>query len=361
MPKVLVIGGYGNAGRRIVELLAEWSDLPIVVAGRRADRAQELADTVNAAQGAHRVGFLGVDAGDRVALTRALAPGDLLVAASSTSGLCEQTAGACVEASAHYLDIQVSSSKVQRLRAMAGRFAAAGVCAVSDAGFHPGLPAAMVRHVAASRPGLRSARVASVIASDWSQWEFSEATIPEFVEEVRDFRYEEYREGSWRRAKGSLGVDFPEPFGRRACSAMGLAEMHELTGTMPALRDTGFYVGGFNPVVDRAILPVAWVGLKLPSRQVERQLGRLLAWGLRTFSRPPYGTILQLDSQGTTLMRVAHPDAYFLTAAPAVACAWQMLDGTIGPGLHLQGCAVQTDRFFADLGRMGVSVEAPRT
>ena len=144
---------------------------------------------------------------------------------------------------------------------------------------------------------------------------------------------------------------------------MGLAEMHQLTAALPGLSETGFYVGGFNPVVDYALIPVAMAGMRLAPDLLGPSLGRLLHWGLIRFSRPPYGTVLQLDGnapgrQQATLMRISHPDAYQVTAAPTVAAALQILDGTPrSPGVHTQAMFVEPTRFFADQSAMGISVE----
>jgi saccharopine dehydrogenase (NAD+, L-lysine-forming) len=183
------------------------------------------------------------------------------------------------------------------------------------------------------------------------------------MEEFRDFSYEEYRSGRWETAKALPAFTFPAPFGRRKAVAMGLAEMHQLTDAMSGLRETGFYVGGFNPVVDYAIIPVAMAGMRIAPARLGPPLGRLLHWGLIRFSRPPYGTVLQLDGNApgqreATLMRISHPDAYLVTAAPTVAAALQILDGSARrPGVHTQAMLVEPTRFFADQSAMGINVE----
>ncbi len=67
-----------------------------------------------------------------------------------------------------------------------------------------------------------------------------------------------------------------------------------------------------------------------------------------------------MDAQGpgqAFVMTVAHGDAYFLTAAPAVACLEQVFDSAIRkPGLWRQGALVEPVRFFADLAHLGVRV-----
>lgn len=82
--------------------------------------------------------------------------------------------------------------------------------------------------------------------------------------------------------------------------------------------------------------------------------------GLETDHAVTLGAVLRMDAQGpgqAFVMTVAHDDAYFLTAAPAVACLLQVFDGAMRkPGLWRQGNLVEPVRFFADLAHLGVRV-----
>jgi saccharopine dehydrogenase (NAD+, L-lysine-forming) len=366
MSTVLVLGGYGNAGARICSLLLAHSDHTVRIGGRRLDRAKSLVDELSAADSSwpDRLQTVAVDARDRVSLERALDGVDLCIAAAGTSEDATTAVRAALAAGADYLDIQVSRAKADRLLAMDAAARATGVTVVTDGGFHPGVPAAMVRYADQRLGGIERALVASVIAVDWASLRpIADSTVAEMMEEFRDFSYEEYRSGRWGSASALPTFSFPVPFGRRKAVAMGLAEMHQLTAALPGLRETGFYVGGFNPVVDYAVIPVAMAGMRIAPDRLRRPLGRLLHWGLIRFSRPPYGTVLQLDGNApgqheATLMRISHPDAYLVTAAPTVAAAVQILDGTARrPGVHTQAMLVEPIRFFADQSAMGISVE----
>ena len=366
MSTVLVIGGYGNAGAAITGLLLAHSDNRVHVGGRHLDRAQRLIDQLAAQDGQWRprLQAVRIDADDRGSLDSALDGVDLCIAAAGTSRSAGTAVAAALAAGVDYLDIQVGHAKADRLLAMDDAARAAGVTLVTDGGFHPGVPAAMVRYADERSGGLESALVGSVIAMDWAALRpLADSTVAEMMEEFRGFAYEEYRAGQWGTARRQPTFTFPYPFGPRKAAAMGLAEMHQLTTTLPALRRTGFYVGGFNPVVDYAVIPLAMAGMRIAPGLLGPPLGRLLHWGLVRFARPPYGTILQLDGnvpgqQPQTLMRISHPDAYFVTAAPTVAAALQILDGSVRrPGAHTQAMLVETPRFFADLAAMGLTVQ----
>ncbi len=363
MPRVLVVGGYGNAGRAIVDLLIEFTDAAVHVAGRDLQRAKAFVDGYpKAIRG--RLRPVSVDAADEESLVAALTGCQLVVLAAGTPELSQSTALAAVAVGADYFDLQVGEQHLPGLRSLETELRARGLCAVTQGGFHPGVPAAMVRHVAARTPGLETARVGSVIALDWgSLGPFADTTVAEMMAEFRNFGYQEFRDGRWQRAARQYKVDFPAPFGRRACAAMSLPEMHAVTGEIPTLVNTGFYVGGFNKVVDYAVLPAIWLGMKAAPRHAERPMGRLLQWGLVRFSSAPFGTVLQLDGAvgqepPRTMMRLSHRDGYFLTAAAAVAAVRQLLDANgYRPGVHLQATFVKTDVFFSDLAAMGVSVD----
>jgi saccharopine dehydrogenase (NAD+, L-lysine-forming) len=271
------------------------------------------------------------------------------------------TAEAALAAGCHQLDIQIGSAKNAGLSALDGRAGEAGVCIVTDCGFHPGVPAAMVRAVAAGRPGLARAVVSSWIAIDWAGLgDFSDSTVAEMVQEFSDYRYEALIDGRWVAPRGTRPVVFPPPVGRRRVAAMGLDEMRALAEALPGLRETGFYVGGFPAIVNYGVIPLVYAGMRVAPRRAAHPLGRLLDVGLRRFSRPPYATFLQLDGGDADqpmrpLMRLRHGNAYLLTAAPVVAAIRQVL-AEPRPGVHLQGMFVEPMAFFADLAEMGVGV-----
>ena len=355
---LVVLGGYGNAGQQIVELLLRHTDRAVVVAGRNIARA----DAFVASLGDPRLSTAHADATDPATLTPLLTGAEVLVVAAGTSATWRTTAEAALAAGCHQLDIQIGSAKNAGLRALDGRAREAGVSVITDCGFHPGVPAAMVRAVVSARPQLTSAVVSSWIALDWaSLGVFSDSTVAEMVQEFADYRFEALINGRWTAPRGTRAVVFPPPVGRRQVAAMGLDEMHAVADALPGLRESGFYVGGFPNAVNYGVLPLVYAGVRVAPRRAAKPLGRLLDWGLRRFSRPPYATILQLDGAERggvprPLMRLRHDDAYLLTAAPVVATIRQLLTDPPRPGVHLQAMSVQPSAFFADLDAMGVDV-----
>ena len=159
-------------------------------------------------------------------------------------------------------------------------------------------------------------------------------------------------------------MNFGGEFGRQYCMPMFLEEMRALPARYPSLRETGFFVGGLNWFVDWFLTPIIMLGLKLFPKTGLEPLGRLMFWGLRTFSRPPYGTLLRLEARGSRAgspksveMLISHPDGYMLTAMPVAACLMQVLAGMRTPGLHFQAQFVEPGRFFEDLARLGAVVQ----
>lgn len=360
MGQTVVVGGYGNAGRKIVQLLLEHTAEQVVVAGRDLSRAQRLVDTL----GADRLHPRRVDVTRPTSLRAALDEAGALIVAAGTSADWRVSLESALDAGCHQLDIQIGSAKNTALRARDAQVRDAGVSVITDCGFHPGVPAAMVRLVAARLPNLTTAVVSSWIGINWRELSpFADSTVTEMVSEFADYRYEALVEGRWQAPRRTWAVVFPEPVGRQKVAAMGLDEMRAVAAEVSTLTDTGFYVGGFSTPVTYGVIPVVYAGMKLAPQLSARPMGHLLDWGLRRFSRPPYGTVLQLDAAagGTParpVLRLSHTDAYLLTAAPVVATVRQLLAGPTRPGVHLQGVYVDPPAFFADLAAMGVQLWA---
>jgi hypothetical protein len=124
-------------------------------------------------------------------------------------------------------------------------------------------------------------------------------------------------------------------------------------------------VSGFNAFTDTVMMPLGLAVMKLSPNVLGRPYARVLAQSLRTFGRPPYGTVWQLEADGQTAdgparagLRVTHADGYWLTAATAAASLLQYLDGSLrAPGVHLQALAVDPARLLRDLRRMGAGLQ----
>ena len=368
-PLIVVLGGYGNTGRACAQLLLEHTLARVVIAGRDLGRAEGFARELNAGHAGDRVSAARADAAEAGSLQAAFREAAVVVAASSTSEHAAGVARAVLEAGADYIDPQYSTPKLEALRRLAPEIEAAGLCFVTEGGFHPGLPASLIRFAASRVDRLQRARVASVIQINWSALDLSPVTVRELVLEFRDYRALHYRNRrwiapGWLESMRPFWVEFGHGYGRRYTMPMFLEELRPLPEMIPTLEETGFFVGGFNPLVDFVILPLGMAWMAMAGERGAAGFGRLLLWGLKRFTPPPYGTLLQLDAQGGSAghvqrmrLAVAHPDGYLMTAAPMVGCMMQMLDGTARrPGLHLQALLVDPARLLDDLRIMGVEV-----
>jgi len=366
---IFVLGGYGVTGRLIVELLLEQTDSRVIIAGRNLGKARLLAEDFNRQFPGERVDAVFADAADPASLDAALPGTSLAVIASSTSQWVLNTAQAVIKAGADYLDLQYSARKLQILKSLEAKINKTGACFITDGGFHPGLPSAMIRYLAPEFDRLEKAVVGSVIRLNWKHYPISASTAQEFIREFTELQSEVYRAGHWVTPPfwgmfEGFKMDYGEPFGKVSGFPMFVEELREIPKQYPMLQETGFYIAGFSFMVDWLIMPLVFLGLKLGRKNALKPMADLLFWGLNKFSVPPYETLLQLEAQGKKgglekkmRLRIFHPDGYRFTALATVATIKQYLSGESNEtGLWLQGNLVNPQRLMDDLRQMGVGI-----
>jgi hypothetical protein len=145
--RIVVLGGYGLFGERIVRALAGDAGIALVIAGRDAARAQRLCDELAgsaAAVSATALDLDGNDFGDRLGT---LAPQLVIHTAGPFQQRDHAVARAALALGAHYVDLADGRDFVAGFDALDPVARAAGRWAVSGASSVPGLSGAVVAAV----------------------------------------------------------------------------------------------------------------------------------------------------------------------------------------------------------------------
>ncbi len=358
MSKILILGGYGYTGKFLAKHLLAQTDVEVIISGRNLVNAKTFADELNNS----RVSVKQVDAANLGDLTQALLGVTLCLVAAPTTQHAGTVIRACIDAHVDYLDVQYSSRKLGALYAVEKEIQQAGLCFITEAGFHPGLPAAMIRYAATKLDVVESAFTAGYL--NMKAIPYTEA-VDELMEGFIDYQAQVYINGAWTKPSSwdSRAFNFGDDIGKRTGYSMFFEELREIPNLIPSIKDTGFYISGSNWFTDLVITPIVFIGLKLAPKRGLRPLGKLMWWAMGK-SKPPHLVALKVEAKGQLNGRqaeawaqIAHPDGYELTAIPVVAFLLQYLDGMARRvGVHMMGHIAEPHRLLKDMQHMGTQI-----
>lgn len=353
---ILILGGYGATGRLLAQHLLEETDHKLILAGRNLDKAQAFADSLQDP----RVIARQVNATDATSLKQALRGVNFLLVAAPTTHHTGTVGRAALDAGVDYLDVQYSALKLEALRMHEREIHERNLCFVTEAGYHPGLPSAIIRYAAAKLDCIESARTAGYL--NMGNLQYTEA-VDELMEGFIHYQAQIYKNGAWTKPSSwdTRKFDFGKKIGIRTCYSMFFEELSCIPEMYPSLKDIGFYISGSNLLADLILTPIIMLGLKIAPKRGIRPLGKLMWWAMNK-SKTPYRVVLKVEATGQLNGRPAqvdanieHEDGYELTAIPVVALLLQY-NQIRKPGLHMMGHLAEPDRLFKDMERMGVRV-----
>lgn len=241
--RILVLGGYGQFGSRIVARLAHDATLHLTVAGRRRDAGERLISKLRAdhARAHLEAAALDVDTGDLAGTLAAFRPQLVIHAAGPFQGRDYRVAEAALAAGSHYLDLADGRDFVAGIGALDALAQQHRRWAISGASSVPGLSAAVIeahlRHFsqlqsveAAISPGNRTARGLATTQA-----------ILGYVGRA----YPTLLDGRWRRAHGwqSLRRMSVPGIGRRWLARCEVPDLSVLPARYPQLRHCDFRAG----------------------------------------------------------------------------------------------------------------------
>lgn len=231
MKTIFILGGYGYAGKFLARHLLGQTNAKVVIAGRHFEKAKSFTDELNNP----RAIPVQTDAANPEELKKSLQGVTLCLVSSPTTHNAEAVIRACIEARVDYLDIQYSMRKLAALYAAQEGIKRAGLCFVTEAGYHPGLPAAIVRLAAAKLDSIESAITAGYL--NISNIPYTEA-VDELMEAFIDYQAQVYKNGAWTKKSqwDMRAFDFGKEIGKRTCYSMYFEEMRALPEMYPSLK-----------------------------------------------------------------------------------------------------------------------------
>ena len=140
MHEVLILGGYGNFGKRIATALSRHR-VPLIIAGRSLEKAQALAAELPNARGT----AIDIHRDLATALSREK-PSVVVHTCGPFQDAGYDVARACIGLGVHYVDLADGRDFVTGFRSLDDEARAAGVTAVSGASTVPGLSSAVIEH-----------------------------------------------------------------------------------------------------------------------------------------------------------------------------------------------------------------------
>ncbi|WP_243410058.1 saccharopine dehydrogenase family protein [Pokkaliibacter plantistimulans] len=257
--RILILGSYGNFGKRIAEQLQDLPRVTLLLAGRNLMRAQQqvaqLQGTASAALQAVAMDILAADFSDQL---QRWAP-DVVI---HTSGPFQQqsyrVAAACVAQGCHYIDLADDSRFVCGIQALDQAARDAGVLLVSGASSVPGLSAAVV-----DQCWQRFAVIdlIDIAIAPGNRAERGEATVRGILS-YTGHGFPAFRQGQYGQAYGWMEprrLDFGHPLGKRWLANVDVADVQLFPARYQVQQQVRFQAGLELPWLHLGMVAMAWL------------------------------------------------------------------------------------------------------
>ncbi len=256
---VLILGGYGNFGKRIARALAEDRRIKLFIAGRSLAKARELSNRLNAefqcdCEGL-RMEIGSLDLKDRIRETGA----HLVIHTSGPfQGQAYDVARACIAAGANYVDIADDRVFVSGIESLAEEARRSNVLVISGASSVPGLSSAVIAEYLPRFGQLRSIRHG---IAPGNQAERGRATVKAILSYTgRPFR--RWKGGRWQEVYGWQDIrthQFPEPIGRRWLANCEIPDLELFPRYYPTVHTVTFQAGLELSILHLGLWLLSWL------------------------------------------------------------------------------------------------------
>jgi len=242
--RILILGGYGNFGKRIAENLCQVEGITLIIAGRNADRGKQLCDELGAKGAAASLQSAVIDINDsQLVETLSAHQPDLVIHTSGPfQGQDYRVPEACLAAGCHFIDLADDRRYVCDFKQLDSQAHEKGLLMVSGASSVPGLSSTVIDHFADRFSRLDE--IDSAIAPG-NQAERGEATVRAILSYTgRPFPV--WQGGEWTTQYGWMSArraDFGKLLGKRWLANVDIPDLELFPQRYPGVQAVRFQAG----------------------------------------------------------------------------------------------------------------------
>ena len=352
--KILIVGGYGGAGKSISRLLASYDQYEIITAGRTLAKALKHTEHLQNEFPGGVFKAIEVDINNREKLTDIIREVQLVIVAVP---LDYQNSLSLIDAvlkskNAHYIDLSPGKEKHLAFSEMKQAIDASRHLFILDAGFEPGVPGFMARWALSELDKPEELLIEGV---------YRDPEIPDGgIKDIIRHNEPAYilKNGTLKKAspfKMKI-TEFPQGFGKAISVPIWMPELQSIP-TKYNLKSMAYYHSGINGLAN--IIMLSWQ--MIFNKFLPMRIGvSLFRWAIQNFTKKPFGGVIRVSTKSPHLKReitISHNELYEATAIPVVATARLILKKVPDQfGFFLMGEWVPKNEFLHNLQALGMKI-----
>lgn len=262
MKKIVVLGGYGNFGKRIVEELSQLTDIELYVAGRNIQKAKHLIDQLSSKSKAKLQPLvIDITATDFKERLQALSPFLIIHTSGPFQGQDYRVPETCIDIGAHYIDLADDRRFVCDIKRLNTKASINHVLTVSGASSVPGLSSVILDHY---HPEFSQIDAIDISIAPGNKAERGEATIRGILS-YTGHPFPIFKDGSWVNGYGwmdSRKINFNDDDEIRALANVDVPDL-ELFPERYSVTDTVKFQAGLElNLLHQTMVFMAWLAKK---------------------------------------------------------------------------------------------------
>lgn len=258
--RILILGGYGNFGKRIATSLSDIQGITIIIAGRNARKAQMLCEDLSSQKfkSRHEAALIDIYSTDFTKQLRALSPDIVIHTGGPFQGQNYRVPEAAISIGSHYIDLADDRRFVCDITSLNTKAVANGVLVVSGASSVPGLSSTVVDHFYEQFSKLDEIDFA---IAPGNKAEVGEATLRGILS-YTGHPFSVFKNNKWVKEYGWMSprkISFGKTLGKRWLANIDIPDLELFPVRYPSLRTVWFQAGVELPLLHFTMVFMAFI------------------------------------------------------------------------------------------------------